>query len=367
MTFESPSAWLAAGVRIIAEAGVNHNGSYEMAVRLIDAAADAGADAVKFQTFRAGQLVTRSAAMAAYQQKATSFESQYAMLKALELPFDWHLPLKEHAARRGLMFLSTPFDAECASFLATTVGVPLIKIGSGDLTNAPLLLHVARLGKPVILSTGMATPDEIELALGALASGYALPDAAPSSAAFAACFGSAAGLAALQRSVVLLHCVTDYPARFEDANLRAIATLQRRFGLLTGYSDHTPGPEAPMLAVALGARLIEKHLTLDCDLPGPDHKASLDPGTFTSMVAAIRQTEAALGSGEKVPAHAETAIAAVARKSLVALDAIEAGELFSPQNLGVKRPGTGHAPVEYWRFLGRAAGKSYLPDEIISE
>lgn len=367
MTFESPSAWLATGVRIIAEAGVNHNGSYELAIRLIDAAAEAGANVVKFQTFRAGHLVTRSAAMAAYQQKTTSFESQYAMLKALELPFDWHLPLKEHATQRGLMFLSTPFDAECASFLATTVGVPLIKVGSGDLTNAPLLLHIARLGKPVILSTGMATPDEIELALGALSFGYILPDAAPSAAAFAACFGSTDGQAALLRNVVLLHCVTDYPARFEDANLRAIATLRQRFGLLTGYSDHTSGPEAPMLAAALGARLIEKHLTLDCDLPGPDHKASLDPAAFTGMVTAIRQTEAALGTGEKLPARAETTIAAVARKSLVALEAIRVNELFTPQNLGVKRPGTGHAPVEYWRFLGRAAGKSYQPDEIISE
>jgi N-acetylneuraminate synthase len=352
---------------IIAEAGVNHNGSLERARRLIDAAAEAGADAVKFQTFRAEQVVSRHAPKAAYQSRTTDpAESQLEMLRKLELAADDHELLIAHAKTRGIVFLSTPFDITSLQLLTDRFGLETIKIPSGEITNAPFLLALAGVARRVILSTGMSTLAEVEAALGVLAFGFDQPPGAtPGREGFARAFATDTGQQVLRQRVTLLHCTTEYPAAFAEVNLRAMDTLAAAFALPVGYSDHTPGIHIPVAAAARGASVIEKHFTLDRGLPGPDHKASLEPDELRQMVAAIRDVELALGDGVKRPSLAEWKNRDVARKSLVAVRAIEAGEVFSAQNLACKRPGTGRSPMDYWNILGTRSDGPYEPDEGI--
>ncbi|UPU36763.1 N-acetylneuraminate synthase [Geomonas paludis] len=353
-------------VYVIAEAGVNHNGSLDMAKELVEVAAKAGADAVKFQTFRADRLVSGTAPKAEYQKISSGAdESQYAMLKRLELGEEAHAELIRHCQVHGIQFLSTPFDAESVELLGTTLDLPTIKIPSGEITNAPLLLKIARLGKPVIMSTGMCTLADVEAALGVLAFGFTCPQADPGVTRFQEAYASAEGQQALREKVTLLHCTTEYPAPFAEVNLRAMDTLASAFGLAVGFSDHTEGIAIPVAAVARGAVIIEKHFTLDRALPGPDHKASLEPGDLCQMVQAIRQVEVALGSGRKVPAPSEVKNAAVARKSIVAASDIRAGEIFSSDNLCIKRPGGGVSPLRYWEVVGRPADRNYAKDEVV--
>jgi N-acetylneuraminate synthase len=350
-------------VCIIAEAGVNHNGDLALALKLVDAAAEAGADAVKFQTFSAEQLATRSAPKAEYQTQTTNpGESQFEMLKKLELDAAAHRTLQEHCKRCGLEFISTPFDAPSVQLL-DQLGVSRIKISSGDLTNAPLLLQVAETRLPILLSTGMATLPEVEAALGVLAFCY-LGGKQPALKKFQDAYDSAEGKQKLRERVTLLHCTTEYPAPIDEVNLRAIDVL-RQFGLPVGYSDHTEGIEVAVGAVALGAVVVEKHFTLDRNLPGPDHKASLLPAELKAMVAAIRKMELALGAATKGPTAAEKKNMRIARKSLVAAKNILAGESFTTENLTIKRPGSGVSPFHYWSLLGQPAGRDYTPDELI--
>lgn len=350
---------------IIAEAGVNHNGCLEMAKKLVEVAAEAGADAVKFQTFKADNLVSRSAPKAEYQIMTTDGEeSQHEMIRKLELDEHAHETLIEHCKVCGIEFLSTPFDLDSVELLADRFNLHRLKIPSGDITNAPLLLKVARTGKPVILSTGMSVLGEIEDALGVLAYGY-LGNNEPSRAAFRASYCSIEGQALLQKLVTLLHCTTEYPAPLEDVNLKVMDILKSAFGLPVGYSDHTEGIVVPIAAVACGAEVIEKHFTLDRALPGPDHKASLEPTELKQMVAAIRAVELALGTARKCPAPSEIKNMSVARKSLVAAGTIRAGELFTVKNVAVKRPGSGLSPMQYWDLLTRKAGRDFSPDEAV--
>lgn len=351
---------------IIAEAGVNHNGSLERAIQLVDAAAEAGADAVKFQTFKADKLVGRAAPKAEYQIENTgASESQHEMIRKLELDEAAHLRLKQHCHGKGIEFLSTPFDMESLTMLVSRFDISLVKLASGEITNAPFLLAAARTGKPVILSTGMSDLGDVENALGVLAFGYTRHETAPSLAAFKAAYCSEAGQSALRDRVTLLHCTTEYPAPFAEVNLRAMETLRQAFGLPVGYSDHTPGIAISIAAAALGATVMEKHFTLDRNLPGPDHKASLEPGELAEMVRAIRQVEQSLGSPRKAPAPAELKNRPIARKSLVAARDISPGETLTAENLAIKRPGSGISPIHYWDWLGKVATRAYVADELI--
>ena len=348
---------------IIAEAGVNHDGSLDKALALVDAAADAGADIVKFQTFNAKALAGSAAKKADYQQRTTDAdESQLAMLKRLELPQAAHHTLIERTRERGIEFLSTPFDDASLAFLLS-LKLPRIKIGSGDLTNAPLLHAAAKAGATLILSTGMATLGEIEEALGVLAHGYGPSDDRPGIAAFRAAWRDPAARAVLARHVSLLHCTTEYPCPIGDVNLAAMATMRSAFQLPVGYSDHTDGFEVSVAAVALGATIIEKHLTLDRKAQGPDHAASLEPDDFKRMVAAIRNVERALGDGVKTPKESEIRNVPVARKSIVAARALKAGETIAPADITAKRPGAGRPPIDYWSLIGTAAPRALEPDD----
>jgi N,N'-diacetyllegionaminate synthase len=315
---------------VVAEAGVNHNGDLARAEALVDAAAEAGADAVKFQTFTADRLVTHDAPKAEYQVRATdAVESQFEMLKRLELDEEAHRVLINGCSERGILFLSTPFDELSCDFL-DGLGLPAFKVPSGEVTNLPFIRHVARKQKPIILSTGMAALEEVADAVEAI-------------------------WAEGNRSVILLHCVSNYPTAPEDANLRAIATLREAFGVPAGFSDHTMGDSVALAAVALGACVIEKHLTLDRSLPGPDHRASTEPVEFRAMIQRIRDVEASLGSGRKEPVAEEAAVAKVARKSLVAARSIPAGTILQANMIAVKRPGTGLAPGELGTLVGKTA------------
>jgi N,N'-diacetyllegionaminate synthase len=327
---------------IIAEAGVNHNGDLDLARRLVDVAAEAGADLVKFQTFSAERLATAQAAKADYQRQNTAAaESQHAMLRRLELDAAAHEMLIEHCRSRGIGFFSTGFDVESVDLLAR-LGQRRFKIPSGEITNLPLLRHIGAFGLPLILSTGMATLEEVAAALKALEQ------------------------AGTPRSLVtVLHCTTEYPAPMSDVNLRAMLAMRDAFGVPIGYSDHTNGIEVAIAAVALGATIIEKHFTTDRNLPGPDHKASLEPGELRAMVAAIRNIEVALGDGVKKPSPSEVKNRPIARKSLVAAVPIRAGEVLSAANLAVKRPGTGLSPMLWDEVLGRTARRDYAADELI--
>lgn len=353
-------------IYIIAEAGVNHNGSPEIARLLVDAAVEAGADAIKFQTFKAERLVSASASKADYQKQTTdAAESQIDMIRKLEMGEQMHREIIGYCRERGIQFLSTPFDEESVDLLATNFDLPVLKIPSGEITNPLLLLKVARTGKPAILSTGMSTLAEVEEALAVLAFGYGPPDREASRAAFREAYFSRAGQEALRRNVVLLHCTTEYPAPFAEVNLRAMDTLAAAFGLPVGYSDHTEGIVIPVAAAARGAVIIEKHFTLDRTLPGPDHKASLEPGELKQMVTSIRQIEDALGSPLKFPSPSEAKNMSVARKSIVAARDVRENEPFTRTNLTVKRPGNGISPMHYWDLLGRRAGRDFSADEAI--
>lgn len=328
---------------IIAEAGVNHNGDVELAKRLIDAAADAGADLVKFQTFVAERLATQSAPKAEYQTRMTDeVQSQFVMLRQLELTAEMHKTLIAYCRSRNIGFFSTGFDVESLDYLAS-LGAERFKIPSGEITNLPYLRHVGAFGKPVFLSTGMATLGEIEAALEVL---------------------EASGTP--RTHITVLHCNTEYPTPMQDVNLCAMFRIRDTFGVAVGYSDHTPGFEVPIAAVALGATVIEKHLTLDRNLPGPDHKASLEPDEFTVMVRAIRNIELAMGDGIKRPSPSETKNKPIARKSLVAARAISAGDLFTSENVTVKRPGTGISPMRWDEVMGRVAACDFAIDDLIS-
>lgn len=315
---------------IIAEAGVNHNGDLALARQLVDVAVQAGADAVKFQTFKADRVVTADAPKAAYQRQSTdAAESQHAMLSRLELSDAAHHTLIDYCRECDMLFLSTPFDEQSADFLLQQ-GMPLFKIPSGEITNLPLVDHVARLRRPMIVSTGMAHLGEVETALQTIeATGH--------------------------DAVVLLHCVSNYPADPADANLRAMQTMQAAFGVPVGFSDHTPGIAVALAAVALGACVIEKHFTLDNTLPGPDHQSSLEPGELTALVQSIRTVEAALGDGRKRPAASEASTAAVARRSLVAAHPIAAGTTLTPTMIAIRRPGSGLPPAMLPYLAGRTA------------
>ncbi|KMY86512.1 N-acetylneuraminate synthase [Candidatus Paraburkholderia calva] len=328
---------------VIAEAGVNHNGSLELAHRLIDVAAEAGADFVKFQTFRTEALVTRDAQKAAYQKRTTGHgETQFDMLKRLEIDQDCFRELAAYAASKKISFLSTPFDIESARFLAT-LGVNAFKVSSGDLTNIPFLRELAAMGKPIILSSGMATLGEIEEAVEACEQGGISID-----------------------KLTLLHCTTEYPAPAEKINLWAMQTIAQAFpGAIHGYSDHSEGIEIPIAAVALGAQVIEKHFTLDRSMEGPDHKASLEPSELAAMVRAIRRVGVALGDGRKRPTASEMLNRAIARKSIVAARPIAKGEVFSAENLAVRRPGNGISPARWDSLLGQPATRDYSQNELI--
>ncbi len=353
-------------VLIIAEAGVNHNGSVEMGVRLIDAAAEAGADVVKFQTFKTGAVIARHAPKARYQQEnCGSEESQFDMVRKLELDGAAFHRLAEHCAARGIEFLSTPFDLESLDLLVRELPVRRLKLPSGEITNAPLLLEAARSRLPLIVSTGMATLGDIEEALGVIAFGLLPAETPPSRAAFADAYHTALHQGLLAGTVTLLHCTSEYPAPLSEINLHAMATLSHAFGLPVGYSDHSEGITVPVAAVALGARVIEKHFTLDRTLPGPDHRASLEPAELKAMVTAIRATELALGNPRKGLQPGEADTRRVARKSLVAACAIPAGAPFTKDTLTTKRPGGGRSPFDFWSLLGQPATRAYDADEPI--
>jgi N-acetylneuraminate synthase len=353
-------------IMIIAEAGVNHNGSADMALRLIEAAAAAGADVVKFQTFNADRLASARAGKAAYQQRTTdAAEGQRAMLRALQLDRTTYGRLILRCAELGIEFLSTPFDEDSLDFLVGELGVRRIKLPSGEITNGPFLLKAARIGLPIILSTGMATLGEVEEALGVLAFGYLGGSGRPGRAAFTAALADSAAYAVLTEKVTVLHCTTEYPVPFAEVNLRAMDTLRAAFGTPVGYSDHTPGLAVAIAAAARGACLIEKHFTLDRTLPGPDHRASLEPEELGLMVRSVREVSQALGDGHKVPQPSEAANRPVARKSLVAARPIRSGEVFGPDSLDIKRPGDSRSPMEYWDWLGRVAQRDYGIDDPI--
>lgn len=327
---------------IIAEAGVNHNGSLEMARQLVASAAAAGADLVKFQSFITAKSISRTAPKAEYQKLATGVaDSQYEMVRRLELSRSDHEVLIDECRRHGIGFFSTAFDAESFDMLVD-LGLTQVKIPSGELTNLPLLRYMTRHGLPVLLSTGMATLGEIEAALEVI---------------------EQAGTP--RARITVLQCTTEYPTPMTDVNLRAMVSMKAALGVTVGYSDHTRGIEVPIAAVALGATVIEKHFTLDRTLPGPDHQASLEPQELKAMVDAIRNIELALGDGVKRPGASELKNKSIARKSLVALRPIRAGEAFSAANLGVKRPGTGISPMRWDEVLGRPAPRDFLPDELI--
>lgn len=353
---------------IIAEAGVNHNGSDDLAFSLVDAAHQAGANIVKFQTFKAKNLVTEDAQQAEYQvTNSGQKESQYSMLKRLELSYETHHKLVKYCNDLGIEFLSTAFDSESLSFLVDNLGITRLKLPSGEITNAPLVLEHARTGCDLIVSTGMATLSEIEQVLSVIAFGYINSEGNPTEEALQAAYFSEKGKQLLKDKVTLLHCTTEYPAPFNDINLNAMDTMQDAFKLEVGYSDHSAGIVVPIAAVAKGAVLIEKHFTVDKSLPGPDHKASLDPIELKEMVDGIRIVEKILGDGIKGPRPSEVKNKAVARKSLVAAKAIAAGELFNTKNLEIKRPGSGINPVKYWHYLNKPSNKSYQLGDLIDE
>ncbi|ALZ87504.1 N-acetylneuraminate synthase [Aerococcus urinaeequi] len=327
-------------VFVIAEAGVNHNGSLELAKELVDAAKDAGADCVKFQTFVSKNIVSKNAVKAEYQKQQTEpEESQQDMLKKLELSFVEFVELNEYCKCKSIEFMSTAFDFDSIDFL-DSLEMGTWKIPSGDITNLPYLIKIAKLNKPVILSTGMSTLEDIRSAIKVLKENGA-------------------------EELTVLHCTTEYPTPFEDVNLRAMNTIKEEFGVKVGYSDHTKGIEVPIAAVALGATVIEKHFTLDRNMEGPDHKASLEPNELKAMVDSIRHIELALGNGMKQPAESEKKNMAVARKSIIASKDIKTGDIFTEENLTVKRPGDGISPMRWFDVIGKYAPRDFEEDELI--
>lgn len=326
-------------VLIIAEAGVNHNGDINLALEMISKAKNAGADIIKFQTAKPELVISRFAQKAEYQKKTTgSDESQLEMCKKIHLKFEDYFLVKETCDKEGIQFLSTPFDIESIHFLNDMV--PFWKIPSGEVTNYPYLVEIAKTGKPVVMSTGMCELSEIDSAIAVLKTNGT-------------------------HEITLLHCNTQYPTPYKDVNLRAMETLRKRYSVKVGYSDHTQGIEVPIAAVALGAEVIEKHFTLDRTLPGPDHKASLEPDELAAMVKAIRNIEAALGNADKTVSDSERENIAIARKSIVATKAIKKGELLNEKNITTKRPGTGLSPMFWNSVIGTKAIRDFQEDEEI--
>lgn len=352
---------------IIAEAGVNHNGSYQRAKKLITIAASAGADAVKFQTFTANNLVTKNAPLASYQKKNSLQKSQHDMLRALELSKNEFIQLKKYAQRKKIDFLSTPFDMESLNFLVKNLRLNTIKISSGDLLNAPLLLAAAQAKVKIIVSTGMANLKEIQFALSVIAFGYLHGRKIPTSSSLSSSLKSRRAQLLLRKKIVILHCTTEYPAPFHEINLRVLKTIYEKFQIPVGYSDHTLGPIASLGAVALGASMIEKHFTINKKLPGPDHKMSLDPQELKQFVKEIRILETTLGSSEKKPTASEKKNMVICRKSLVAARDIKKGDTFTMNNLTVKRPGSGISSALFWEFLGKKAKRNFKQDSLISD
>jgi len=351
---------------VIAEAGVNHNGSVEMAKQLVDAAVAAEADAVKFQTFKTESIVSRFAAKANYQKETTgSKNSQFEMIKELELEEHNQKKLFDYCKEKGIQFLSTPYDLESVDFLAFELDLPILKIASAEITNGPLLLRAAQAQKSIILSTGMCEPNEIETALAVLAFGYTEKKVKPYSGCFKQAYSSSNGKSALMDKVKLLQCTTEYPAPYDEINLLAMKSLKDLFCLPVGYSDHTLGIEISLAATAMGASIIEKHYTLDRKLPGPDHRASLEPDELKKMIQGIRRIERAIGTPNKTCSPCEKKNRPVMRKSLIANKKIQKGERLTEQNLIIKRPGDGVSPMQYWDYIGKSADKDYEPDEKI--
>ena len=329
-------------VFIIAEAGDNHNGNYDTALKLVDKAVEAGADCVKFQTFVTERVISKLAEKADYQKESTGTgESQYEMVKKLELSFEQFRQIKKYCEQKKIMFLSTPFDLESIEFLQE-IDIPFWKIPSGEITNLPYLEKIAHTGKDIIMSTGMCTMEEIQKAIDILKK-------------------NGAG------KITLLHCNTEYPTPYGDVNLRAMKTMADTFGVEVRYSDHTKGIEVPIAAVAMGAVVIEKHFTLDKNMPGPDHKASLEPYELKQMVQSIRNIEKALGSSEKKPSASEIKNIDIARKSIVAKKTIKKGEELTEDNLDIKRPGNGISPMYWYDLLGTKAVKDFSEDELITK
>lgn len=353
-----------AGCDVIAEAGVNHNGREDLALALVEAAARSGADCVKFQTFDPDDLTAASAPTAAYQAEAGAGDNQKAMLEALVLPADALRRVARAAEDARIAFLSTPFDLASARFLVRELGMARIKVGSGELTNLPLILGLARLGRPILLSTGMGTMEEVRRALGAIVfARVAESTETPSLEAFDAAFASPEAAPVLAQTVVM-QCTTQYPAPHDQANLRVLDAYAA-LGVQPGYSDHTPGVDIALAAAARGARAIEKHLTLSRAMEGPDHKASLEAEEMAALVAGVRRVTEALGSPVKRPQPAEIANMAVARRVLVAARPILAGEVFTPDNLTAKRAGAGIEPGQYWSLLGQTAAHDFARDEPV--
>lgn len=329
-------------VLVIAEAGVNHNGSLALAMKMVDAAKKAGADIIKFQTAKPEALISRYAEKAEYQKKTTGAdESQLDMVRKIMLRYEDFVPLKQYCEKKGIQFLSTPFDLDSIEFLEQ-LGCDIWKIPSGEITNLPYLEKIAQTHKSIILSTGMATLEEVAAAMKVLKQ-------------------AGAG------EITLLHCTTQYPTPYSDVNLLAMRTLHEQFGCDVGYSDHTKGITIPIAATAMGATVIEKHFTLDRSMEGPDHKASLEPDELAEMVTAIRQVEQAMGDGEKKPAASELANKTVARKSIIAARAIKKGEVYTEENLTTKRPGNGISPMRWYELIGKKANRDYAEDELIEE
>ncbi|WP_068547301.1 N-acetylneuraminate synthase [Thalassotalea crassostreae] len=350
---------------IIAEAGVNHNGKEKLAFELVDVAHRAGANIVKFQTFKASKLVTASAKQADYQVTNTKKEeSQLAMLERLELSYDAHHRLIDYCNKLGIEFLSTAFDSDSLKFLVEDLKLTRLKVPSGDLTNAPLVLEHALTGCDLIVSSGMANLAELESALGVIAFGY-INDAnkQPSIENFQAAYFSEEGKRLLKEKVTILHCTTEYPAPLEDINLNAMDTMRNAFHLDTGYSDHSAGIIVPIAAVAKGATVIEKHFTLDKNMEGPDHKASLDPVELNSMIKAIRDVEMVLGDGIKGPRPSEIKNKAVARKSLIAAKDIKIGDVIKQDDIAIKRPGNGLSPYLFWDLVDKKSTRNYNEGE----
>jgi N-acetylneuraminate synthase len=353
---------------IIAEAGVNHNGSEALAIQLVDAAIDAGVDIIKFQTFKADELVTSAAKQADYQIKNTQkTESQWSMLKDLELSFESHMSIKSYCDSKNIEYLSTAFDSLSLKFLSETMCLPRLKIPSGEITNAPFVLEHALTGCDIILSTGMSTLSEIEFALAVLAFGFTnqAKELTPSHNAFFQAYESEEGQKQLKEKITLLHCTTEYPAPFDQVNLKAMDLMADTFDLPIGYSDHTAGISVSLAAVAREACVIEKHFTLDRNMKGPDHKASIEPDELKALVTGIREIEISLGQAVKIASSCEEKNKAIARKSIIAKKEISKGEVLTENNLMIKRPGTGIPPNQYYEILGSKAVDNFKPEQLI--
>jgi N-acetylneuraminate synthase len=349
---------------IVAEAGVNHDGSIDVAIELIEVAVAAGADVVKFQTFDVDEVVTADAPQAGYQHERAPAASQQAMLQSLVLDRDAHARLASHCAERGIEFLSTAFDEGSLAHLIS-LGLRRVKVPSGELTNGPLLLAYARTRLPLIVSTGMASLGEVETALSVIAYGRVHPEGFPTAVDLAEAYTDGIRAGALGSDVTLLHCTSSYPAEPEDVHLAAMDTLAQSFALPVGYSDHTLGTAISLAAIARGATLVEKHITLDRTRPGPDHAASLEPDGLRELVAGARAIEASIGSPVKYPTRSERDTAAVARRSVVAARPIAAGSMLEPEDLKTLRPGTGRTPMDVWALPGRKARRDYRRTEMI--